>query len=260
LNIDVLKKDLVADGFLHDVIYFKEIDSTQQYAKSPQNRCRNDTLIITSHQKKGVGRFGREWESMPDENLTFSLVKHFEIKIDEIHLVNFYSTFILYDTLRKMYSASGLTINLKWPNDVLINNKKAAGFLLDVSDLKNELKKFVIGAGINVNQENFSERISYKATSLMNELNERQSTGEILKNYILNFYSNFSLIENKEELMNKWRSAAGIKGKKILFKIVADSSEVPATVLDIDHDGGLKVMFEDGKKSKYYSGEISMVY
>jgi BirA family transcriptional regulator, biotin operon repressor / biotin---[acetyl-CoA-carboxylase] ligase len=257
MKIDSLSSELVQENFLSEIIYFNEIDSTNLYCKS--NEIPDNTLILTSFQKKGIGRFGRKWESKPNDNLTFSLVKNFNIGNSDIHLVNFYSTYILYETFKKLYKGSGFKINLKWPNDVLMNNKKVAGLLLDVSDLKSEVKKFIIGIGVNVNQKEFPESISHKATSIYNETGEKQELEKLIEQFIKNFYSYLNLIRNKEELMEKWKSAAGMNNKKIKFKIMKDDKEFSATVLDIENDGGLKLQTDDGEIKKYYSGELSLV-
>ncbi|MDQ3021913.1 MAG: biotin--[acetyl-CoA-carboxylase] ligase [Bacteroidota bacterium] len=259
MDLNLLNKELLKENLLSKIIYFDKLESTNKYAK--ENNLDDNTLVITSHQTGGIGRFGRPWESLPGKNLTFSIVKRFDIGIDEIHLVNFYSSYILYETIKCFIPDNQRkSVTLKWPNDILFNEKKLAGFLLDVKDLKKDFKKFIIGTGLNINQKIFTPELNLKATSLLLEIKSEIRPEEFLIAFINFFFEKLSLIKNKEDLMRKWNSNSKIEGKKIIFKMLQDSHEQSATVLGIDNDGGLKLMFNDGIKSKFYSGEISLIY
>lgn len=259
MDLNYLNNELIKDKLLHKIIYFDELDSTNNYAK--RNALETDTLIITSYQTNGRGRFNRIWETSRGKNLTFSLVKHFKLGIDEIHLINFYSSYILSYTLKQYLISFGhLEISLKWPNDILLNGKKIAGFLSDVKDLKGDLKKFIIGIGININQKEFNSDIIYKATSLSTETNVETSVEFVLIDFIKNFYSQLYYLNMRDALMQNWIMNSKIMGKKVNFKMVDDDIEKEATVIDIDQDGALSLMFSDGNKSKFYSGEISLIY
>lgn len=259
MNIELLNSELVKINYLNEIIYFEELDSTNGYAK--KNNLSSDTLLITSNQTSGIGRFNRQWKTTPSKDLTFSLIKTIDIRIDEVHLVNFYSSYILLISLKEYLSAYNIQdISLKWPNDLIFNGRKIAGILLDVKDLKNDLKKFIIGIGINVNSIEFSEDLKIKATSIINEIKSELSIEMILILFIKNFFEKIFLIQSKEELMKNWLMNTQIIGKKINFRKIEDDKEQPATVLDIDLDGGLKVKFDDDRVKKFYSGEISLLY
>lgn len=259
MNLNFLNKELAKDKLLHKIIYFDELDSTNNYAK--RNALENDTLILTSYQTNGIGRFNKTWETCRGKNLTFSLVKNFKLGIDEIHLINFYSSYILCQILKQyLIPFQNLEISLKWPNDILLNGKKIAGLLLDVKNLKNNLKKFIIGIGININQKEFSSDIIYKATSLSIETNIETTLESILIDFIKNFYDQLYYLKMREALIQNWIMNSKIMGRKVNFKMVDDDIEKEATVINIDYDGGLRLMFSDGDKSKFYSGEISLIY
>jgi len=262
MNSILLKSLLVNKNLLNDLVYFEELDSTNAYSK--KNNLFDNTLVITSHQTGGTGRFGRTWRSSKNKNLTFTLIKCFKVRVDEIHLINFYSSYILFLTLKNFLEEyrekKDFDITLKWPNDILLNRRKVAGILLDVKDVKQKIKKFIIGIGLNVNQEKFSEDISLKATSLSNETKILIDPEKLLTLFINYFYNNLNLITQKEKLMKLWIQNSKIKGKQIEFKQLEDDKEKKATVISIDSDGGLKVKFNDGQIAKFFSGEIRMVY
>ena len=93
MDTDKIRSSLVKEGCLKDIVYFEQLGSTNKYAK--ENKTSSDVLVITSHQKSGIGRFGRVWEAEKDENITITLVNNFNLTIDEAHLVNFYTSYIL---------------------------------------------------------------------------------------------------------------------------------------------------------------------
>lgn len=259
MNIRSVKQEIINEKMLKDIIYFEEIASTNDYAKS--NNFNSDTLIITSHQTAGKGRFNRKWETTPSSDLTFSIIKNFKITIDEIHLINFYSSYILLSALKNYFGESEeLEFTLKWPNDILLNGRKIAGLLLDVKDLNSEIKKFIIGIGVNVNGAGFENALKEKATSLLKETNKTSELESLLILIMQKFYDNLNLLKNKNKLMSSWTAHTNIIGKKISFRKISDDEELSVKVLDIDCDGGLKVMTEEGKITKYYSGEISLNY
>ena len=257
MNLELLKTELINENFLREIIYFDELESTNAYAK--KNNTAEDTLVVTSNQFNGKGRFNRQWNSLPFKDLTFSLVKSFKIRIDESHLVNFYSSYILFQTLTELSGGNeSNNFSLKWPNDILLNGKKIAGFLLDVKDFQSDFKKFVIGVGLNVNSIDFPEELKLKATSIFNETKHEIKPENILIRFVKNYYGNLFLIGDKNELMKKWISNTSVIGKRIKFRNAIDAAEKTATVVNIDTDGGIMMKFNNEKTEKYYSGEISL--
>ncbi len=258
MDLTLLRSELVKEDLLKKIIYFDELESTNEYAKKNENG--DDVLVITPTQTKGTGRFGKTWQSTPHKDLTFSLVKKIKMGIDDLHTVNFYSSYILCYSLKKIYNECAVNFSLKWPNDILANKKKAAGFLLDVKDLKKDEKKFIIGVGININETEFCGDLSGKATSLRLETGSEMRIEEILIAYIKNFYINIFLINTKAELMKKWKSNTDIIGKKISYRQRNDEIEKTAKIIDIDLDGGLRIKTNSDKTLKFYSGEINILY
>lgn len=259
MDAELLNRELVKESLLNYVVHFEELDSTNKYAK--ENNLPPDGIVITSNQTEGKGRFGRKWIAAHDEDLTFTLVKKFKISVDNIHLVNFYTSYILSETLKVFLSShKNLHIHLKWPNDVLLNKKKICGILLDVSGLNAVEKFFIIGIGLNVNKKVIPEDIAHKATSLSNETNIEHNIEEILISFVRNFYSKLHLIDIRSELMSAWKLNSELIGKNVRFLVVADSHEEEAEILDINVDGSLKVKLSNDEVKSFYSGEITFVY
>ncbi|HMQ69921.1 MAG TPA: biotin--[acetyl-CoA-carboxylase] ligase [Ignavibacteria bacterium] len=259
MNIELLKKELIKDNCLSEIMFFDEIGSTNEYAR--KHDLPDNTLLITDKQTKGSGRFSRNWESAPGKDLTFTLVKKINIGIDDIFLINFYTSYIIFNSIKKICAGrSADNLFLKWPNDILFNGKKISGILTDVRDLRSETKNFIIGAGINVNCSEFSDGIKSKATSILKESGSEMDKTLLLKNIILNFYKNLDLINDGKKLMSLWKSNTDIIGKEISFRQFNDGEGISYKVENIDTDGGLVVIDDKNNRKKFNSGEISIGY
>lgn len=250
-----LTSELVNEKLLKRIIYFDEIKSTSTYAK--ENKTGEDTLIYTPNQSCGRGRYSRSWISIPGKDLTFSIVKNFVMKTDETHIVNFYASYILMETLKYIFRGSEkINFSLKWPNDVLLNGKKTAGILSEVSGVTSGIKKIIIGVGVNVNSDDFPDEINLKSTSLYKESKQEINPEEILTRFILNFYQEENLVYQKDRLLKLWAENFQLKGQGIFFRKTDDEKADTAIIEGIGDDGELKLKLGNGEIRKYYSGEI----
>ena len=133
MNIDFIKDSLTGDGPIEEVFYFDTLDSTNQYAK--ENQPENDSLVVCDFQTKGKGRFNRKWTAEKGEDITFTLVKNFKVTVDDIQIVNFYTAFIIFLSLKRIIEETGNELSLKWPNDVLFNFKNVSIILIQINDI-----------------------------------------------------------------------------------------------------------------------------
>jgi BirA family transcriptional regulator, biotin operon repressor / biotin---[acetyl-CoA-carboxylase] ligase len=139
------------------VVFFSEIESTNDYLKkldttSPQ-------LVITDNQYKGRGQYGRVWESECSQNLCFSFL-YFpnNLAIDQGFKVSQCIALALVESLNKFIGPEKAFI--KWPNDIILKDKKVCGLLIESVSSHSEIQKIIGGIGLNVNQEMFSSTIA----------------------------------------------------------------------------------------------------
>jgi BirA family biotin operon repressor/biotin-[acetyl-CoA-carboxylase] ligase len=258
MDVNLLSSSLKKDTLLKEIIYFPKIESTNTYAQIL--KFKDDTLVLTNHQTKGKGRFGRSWISEEGKNLAFTLVKKIKVHVDEIQLLNLYTAYSLVTALKKMFSDISKEFYVKWPNDILFKDKKVAGILIEVQNLKETEKTFLIGIGLNVNQTEFDPEISFRATSLRNELNSEIEREKILIEFINFFYENVQLIDSKRELIKNWEAQSAFMNKKVIFKQMEDSVISEGIAKGLDENCGLIIELKDGTVKTFYSGEISFVY
>ena len=156
----MIKADWIGKKIIH-----KEITgSTNQDIKELAMQGAAEGIVVCADmQSAGRGRRGRSWLSEKGDSLLFSMLLRPDIAPDKASQITLLMALAVTRSLRECY---GFEAMIKWPNDILINEKKVCGILTEMNLNKTEIASIIIGSGVNVNQENFPEEISAIATSL----------------------------------------------------------------------------------------------
>ena len=174
------------------LLRFAEVDSTNDVAREllARGKLGHGSVILAERQRQGRGRRGRNWES-PDGGLWFSVVLFPEISIAELAKISLVSALAVAGALRR-FVPSG--IGVKWPNDVLLNRRKAAGILLEMKGEFDKIEYVIIGIGINVNVllEDMSPELREKTTSLLHESGEHFSLDEVLGEVLIQLETSYN--------------------------------------------------------------------
>ena len=120
------------------------------------------TIISSDNQIKGKGRRGRIWESEAFKNIAISIIIEANISLDKVFYLNIISSL----SIKKILDKHLGSIYIKWPNDIICNNKKICGILIENIIRDNRICNSVIGIGLNVNQTTFPNYLKNKATSM----------------------------------------------------------------------------------------------
>lgn len=168
--------------FGKEIIYYKKIESTQDEAKKiVEDNIKSGTIIITDNQIKGKGTKNRSWYSSKEKNITMTLIIYPDCTIEKLEGLTIKIAETLVSTIYELYN---IKLNIKVPNDLMLNNKKIAGILTESSTYKNIVKHIIIGIGFNVNETNFSEHTIEIATSLKKEYEHDFQREEIIIKFI----------------------------------------------------------------------------
>lgn len=133
-------------------------------------------VILADYQTGGRGQYHRSWKVEPGQNLTFSLI--FEPpKPERFSLLTLSCALAVAEVIDKH---AGISTRLKWPNDILHENKKLSGILTETQFSGNKLERVVVGIGLNVNQNEFRDELKNKATSLRLEASKSFSREKLL--------------------------------------------------------------------------------
>ena len=165
-----------------NIIYFKEIDSTQKYSKEMvNNNLKNGTIVITDNQTKGIGTNGRNWYSNIGKNITMTITVYPNVDVNKLNNLTIDVARAMQKTIQDLYN---INLNIKKPNDLIINNKKIAGFLVETGLIKQKVNYILIGVGFNVNEVDFCAEIKDIATSLKEGFKKEFSREDIIVNFI----------------------------------------------------------------------------
>lgn len=258
LSYEDFKSDLSSKYIGRNVYYFDSIDSTNTKAKKLASKCVPEgTIIISEEQTAGRGRLGRSWISPKHKGLLMSII--LRPHIDPINAVKI--TQLMAAAIHKSIKELGIKSLIKWPNDIVLNNKKVCGILTEMNAELNRINYVVIGIGINVNldEDEIPNDIRSIATSLKIEskdtINRKRLLCSILDNFEI-LYDEFLEDCNMETALNICRENSAILGKEI--QVMKKDSCLCAKAIDITNDGRLLVEYMDGSKEYLISEEVSV--
>lgn len=147
--------------------YYREIESTHIYAKKIAENIQNDgKVIIAEVQTAGVGTKGRTWYTGDGKNIAMTIILHTEKKATELNGLTVKIAQSIKNSINELY---GYKLEIKEPNDLMLNGKKLCGILTEIHTRGEKIEYLLISFGFNVNEEEFSEETKEIATSLKKE-------------------------------------------------------------------------------------------
>lgn len=162
-NVDHFNHKLRTSWLGHDFIYLEKTDSTNSYLKNmPSHELTHGAVAFADHQVKGRGQYERTWEAEPFKNLTFTIA--FRPKVSD--RLNLLSLAVAYSIAKVVDGYVDQSVHLKWPNDILIDDKKVGGVLTECTFNGSKPDRVLIGLGLNIGQTEFSSDVENQATSL----------------------------------------------------------------------------------------------
>ena len=232
--------------------YKKSVFSTNLIAKDyVTKKISEGTVVVAEKQTKGRGRKQRQWHS-PEGGLWFSIVLYPNITPEDGILVTMAASVSVADAIQK---STGLTPEIKWPNDVLINGKKVCGILTEFDAEMDRINYVVVGIGINVNND-ISKDISKIAVSLKQLTGSKVSRVNLLKSILTKFDEmyNYILTGNFRYVRDSWSTFANIIGKKI--KVTGERDDIEGYVTDVDEHGCI-ILKTSEEKIRILSGDVT---
>ncbi len=232
------------------VIYFPFLESTMDAAKKEaQWGAEAGTVIITDEQKGGRGRLQRTWLSPPG-SLAFSLILRPNIE--------YVCYMVMLASLAVSWSIENLTrlkCQIKWPNDVLIQEKKVCGILIENDIKNNTLNYVVIGVGINVNMRlsKYPDIASF-ATSLSDQSGVEVSRLELVRQVLFNLETLYWHMPQKDFVLQEWKKRLVTLGQDVEIK--QGNSLYRGIAESVLKDGSLLIRQKDGSSVRVVAGEI----
>lgn len=239
------------------VVFFKETDSTNMQAKSGGEKGDpHGTLFVAESQKEGRGRRGRSWESPAGESIYMSLLLRPELPPVKAPMLTLVMALAVARAIREQTGAEAL---IKWPNDIVVGRKKLCGILTEMSTEMTYINYVVIGVGMNVNQNQFSEELKERATSLKLEEGRAFQRSAIIASVLERFesyYEQFLKDGNLAGLQSSYNELLVNRGRQV--QILEPKNHYEAHASGINEAGELVVTMEDGSVRNIFAGEVSV--
>jgi BirA family transcriptional regulator, biotin operon repressor / biotin---[acetyl-CoA-carboxylase] ligase len=253
-----LRTLLQNQSFGRPLYFFRTISSTNDYARELAGRDGPEgTLVISEEQTAGRGRMGNSWISPPGTGIWISLILRPPLHPSQAPLITPMTAVAVAGAIREV---TGLSAGIKWPNDIIINNRKAGGILIESSAGERFIKHLIVGIGINVNTEDFPEEIRGSATSLRVCSGKMISRMEILISVIRELERLYSVVIPSgapDAILERYRSWSVTIGRMITA--TRSGGQFSARALDITPTGGLLVKDKAGMIEELISGEIQNI-
>lgn len=243
------------------IIELDEIPSTNTYAIDllKQGGLTEGSLIRAFHQSGGRGQYGNSWHSEKGKNLTFSLVMHpvFLVADKQFYLSKITSLAVL-GMLTEILPSSQYDIQIKWPNDILVNGSKLAGILIEnLVSGNGHLQNSVIGLGINVNQVDFAP-FKRQAVSLSGLLKKEMDLDQVLARFCKHFEALYlSLKQGRWEAINK-QYLLNLYGYGQAANYQAKGKDFEGKISDVEENGFL-VVASEGTLRRFNFKEIEFL-
>ena len=260
-----------------EIIFHESLDSTNTLAMElAEKGLPHGTVVIADRQLKGKGRLGRTWVSPPEGNIYMSVIVRPEIEPKDATLLTIMSAI---SCSRAVRNSTGIEVTIKWPNDLMVSERKLGGILTEMKSGQDRIVFAVIGIGINVNAslDAFPPEVRSVAASVMEELRRKETTPlcpplarggwggkEISRTLIiaailseLEKWFKVLIKGGRIQLINEWKKLSSTLGKKV--KVVSGKDTSLGIAEDIDDEGMLILRLPSGGLKKISAGDVIML-
>jgi BirA family biotin operon repressor/biotin-[acetyl-CoA-carboxylase] ligase len=254
LTPEEIKSGLETGRLAKNIYCYDLIDSTNEEAKRQALAgAPSGSLFIAEQQAKGKGRLGRSWASPVGSGLWFSLLLRSDLIPTRITDVTLLAGLAVCRAIRDY---TGCPAMIKWPNDIVIGSKKVCGILTEMAAEMDRVDYVVVGIGINVNIEAFSEELKIRATSLRLETGKKVLRVGLLQKILREFDSLLCNQDENEHFLKEYKDFCVSLNRKVGF--TRDNECLTGTAVDISQTGELIVQCDDGMVFPVSSGEVTV--
>lgn len=247
-----------ASNLLNDyhLLSFDSLDSTNEEAKrlAKGGGC-HGAVIWAKKQTEGRGRMGRVWTSS-EGNLFVSVLLQPEKPLNDLSQLSFVAAVAVLEALEGLVP-EGNRLQCKWPNDILLNDRKIGGILLEsFQSGDNGTAKAWVVVGVGVNVDSYPPRTEFPATCLKDAGVELVSAKIILSRFIHHFIECYNTWNTKgfAAIRKKWIAAAWGMDKRLCARL--PDGNIEGVCLGLDPSGSLLLKLDNGKKHQVHAGDV----
>lgn len=259
---DILSKSEIESrldgGWIGKQVYFaEEVDSTNTWGKRlAEEGAPHGTLVVADEQTQGRGRRGRSWQSPKGTNISMTLILRPDLEPARASMLTIVMGLSVAQGLKELLK---LPVQIKWPNDAVLNGHKLCGILTEMSAQIDYINYVVVGTGINVNLPEVPEELKDIATSLLIETGHRVNRAEVIGAVLRAFarnYESFLAAGDLTGLLNAYNEILANRDRQV--RVLDPKEPYEGVALGINARGELLVRKADGSISEVYAGEVSV--
>jgi len=236
---------------------FLTVESTNDIAKDMLSKTKptSGSVIIADFQTKGRGQRSNSWESDDGKNILCSIILLHQIDTELYFYLNKIACIALVETLDQFLPND--TIEIKWPNDILVNKHKIAGILIENAITNNQIQQSIMGIGLNVNQTAFHVSNAISIAQLTYQPEDREMILQKLLTSIDNWYQNF--LHQKYNLIDSVYMNL-LYGAHQPFKYSCSNENLVGQISSVNMDGSISVInAATNELATYYFKEIQFI-
>ena len=239
-----------------NIVHYFRTESTNAVAlRLAADGAEHGTVVVAEEQTAGRGRLGRTWfsERSPPA-FTSSIILRPPLAPAAAPVLTLMAGLA---GQRAVSSVTGLAVDIRWPNDLLVNGKKVCGILTEMSAEVDRLHAVVLGIGINVNHSLMPADLENIATSLRMEAHRGISRVQVLVALLREIERHYQLLlkSGNKAITERWEAASTFAhGKRV--RVVTAAGEALATTTGLDPSGALKIQYDDGRQEFLMAGEV----
>lgn len=237
-----------------DVRWLPSVTSTMDIAAAlASDDAPAGIVVCADEQTAGRGRRGRTWQSPPGAGLYFSLLSRPRLNARALPLVTLAAGVGVRDGLER---ATGLSTDLKWPNDVLVGRGKLAGILTEGSALGSQDQAVIIGIGVNLRRASYPPEVAARATSLEEELGRSVDRGHVLAELLRSLVDSVAAVErDRDGILQAWRrSASSAVGAQVEWTDAGTTKRGITAGID---DTGALLIDTGNRRECVFAGEVT---
>ena len=238
------------------IYYYDAVESTNLLAiELAQQGTPEGTVVLADKQLSGRGRGTRSWHSPAGVGIYCSVVLRPTTSPAKAQLITLMAGVSI---VKAIALRTGLSPRVKWPNDILINDKKVAGILLESMISGAQIGHSVLGFGVNVNNgpADLPENLRMKVSSLLMELKKPVDRSTLLIEIFSELERLYHIFQHEDFpiILEQWRRYSSTLGQRV--RIWQKDQATVGIAVDLTEDGGLLVRLEGGKQIVIHAGDV----
>jgi BirA family transcriptional regulator, biotin operon repressor / biotin---[acetyl-CoA-carboxylase] ligase len=258
LHADDLLSHLKSRVIGRDIRVFEETTSTNDVVERlARDGVKEGVVVFAESQTKGRGRLGRKWISPARQGLWFSILLRPQLRPTSVTQLTIAAATALF---RAVYSQTGVKPEIKWPNDILIDGKKVAGILTELSAEPDKVKYIILGVGVDVNLSatDFPPELRKIATSLRVEAGQKINRAELAVKILQELDKDYQRVCSGqfESVANEWEEHCSTIGHNVTINI--GDRKIQGCAESLDTDGALLIRTQHGHLERIIGGDVTL--